>query len=412
MKFSGQGVKRFFLILSWAMYDMANQFFALNIVSLYFVRWLTLEKNTPELFYSIVFGVSTAFVALLAPVLGTIADIRSWHRLFLILFTLLCVFFTMILGITYNVYLALIFFGIANIGCQQAIIFYNALMFNISPRHKIGLVSGVGKMFGYFGAIIALIFTKSIIMEKGYQAVFLFTGILFFICALPCMIFVKDRPQDAKLQQNNRINKKQIMDIFKRMKTTLLNARDYGGLKEFLKAAFFGLCVVNVAMLFMSVYATKVFGLDNVQIINFIAFATVFAILGSIGSGIISDRIGYKQTMIWVFGLWIICLFGGALAIPPFHWFIGALAGISLGSTWVVSRALVISLVPPEKVGEAFGLFNLVGYLAGITGPIVWGIMLIALKPLGIIGYRIALMYLVPFVVVGGVFLIRINVKK
>ena len=185
--------KKNFLIVSWAMYDMANQFFALNIVSLYFVRWITFEKGAPEIFYSIAFGLSTIMLALLAPILGTIADIRRIHRPFLIFFTLLSVVFTMFLAFTEDVFLALLFFGIANIGCQTAVIFYNSLMLAISPEQRTGLVSGLGKMFGYFGAIIALVFTKPIIMKQGYQATFFLTGSLFFIFSLPCLIFVKDK---------------------------------------------------------------------------------------------------------------------------------------------------------------------------------------------------------------------------
>ena len=395
------------------MYDMANQFFALNIVSLYFVRWITLEKGAPEIFYAIAFGLSTLLIALLAPILGTIADIRRRHRHFLIFFTMLSVVFTMFLAFTEDIFLALLFFGIANIGCQTAVIFYNTLMLTISPDHRTGLVSGLGKMFGYFGAIIALIFTKPIIIKQGYQATFFLTGFLFFLFSLPCLIFVKDKTVDTKPGMPVLINKKLIVDLFKRLKKTLFSSNQYVSLREFLKAAFFVMCVVNVTMLFMSIYVTKVFGLNDIEIINFIAFATIFAVFGSISSGIISDRIGYKRTMMGIFMLWILCLFGGALAIPPFQWVIGALAGISLGSTWVVSRALVVSIVPKEMTGEAFGLFSFIGYISAAVGPIVFSLLLLALGHLGALGYRLALMSLIPFLIVGSFFLMRVpNIKS
>ncbi len=405
--------KNTFLILSWAMYDMANQFFALNIVSLYFVRWITLEKGAPEIFYSIAFGVSTLLIALLAPILGTIADLKRWHRRFLILFTLLSVIFTIFLTFTQNIFMALLFFAIANVGCQTAVVFYNALMLTISSKQRAGFVSGLGKMFGYFGAIIALIFTKPIIIKQGYQATFFLTGSLFFLFSLPCLIFVKDRSAPIELTKPVLINRKLSVDLFRRLKSTLFGSKEYGGLREFLKASFFGLCVVNVTMLFMSIYVTKVFGLGDIEIINFIAFSTIFAIIGSIGSGIISDWIGYKRTMMGVFLSWILCLFGASLAMPPFHWMIGALAGISLGSTWVVSRALVVSIVPREMTGEAFGLFNLIGYVSAAVGPIVWGLLLLVLGHLGTLGYRLALMSFIPFLIVGSIFLLRVpNIKS
>lgn len=372
-----------------------------------------MEKGAPEIFYSIAFGISTILIALLAPILGTIADIRRRHRHFLIFFTLLSVIFTMCLAFTEDIFMALLFFAIANVGCQTAVIFYNSLMLAISPDQRAGLVSGMGKMFGYFGAIIALVFTKPIIIKQGYQATFFLTGSLFFLFSLPCLIFVKDNSVNTKTGIPVIINRKLIVDIFSRLKITLFSSKQYGGLREFLKAAFFGLCVVNVTILFMSIYVTKVFGLNDIEIINFIAFATIFAIIGSIGSGIISDWIGYKRTMMGIFLLWIFCLFGAALAVPPFHWMIGALAGINLGSTWVVSRALVVSVVPREAAGEAFGLFNLIGYLSAAVGPILWGLLLLAMGHLGALGYRLALMSFIPFLIIGSIFLLRVpNIKS
>ncbi|MBU4304090.1 MAG: MFS transporter [Candidatus Omnitrophica bacterium] len=395
-------------ILSWAMYDMANQFFALNIVSLYFVRWLTIEKKAPELLYSLAFGISTFFIALLAPILGTVADMHGKHSPFLIFFTLLCIVFTMLLALTNSVLTALLFFAIANIGCQEAVIFYNSLMLTISRKENRGLISGLGKMFGYLGAIIALLVTKPVIAAKGYGAIFLLSGGLFFIFALPCMIFIKDAHVPERRPQAAPLDGGEIVRIFKRLKTTLFTDDCYCGLREFLKAAFLGLCVIQAIMLFMSVYATKAFGLNDAQIINFIAFSTLFAVIGSLGSGILSDRIGYKRAMMIVFLLWMVCLVASALVVPPFHLIVGALAGVSLGATWVVARALVMNIVPRDKTGEAFGLFNFVGYLSGIIGPILWGVLLIILQPFGMLGQRLVLLCFLPFFLIGYLYLMRV----
>jgi len=408
MKFTREKIRNSFLILSWALYDLANQFFALNVVSLYFPRWLTLEKKSPEILYSIFFGISMLLVAVCAPVLGTISDMRGRHKDFLIYFTLLSIVFTMAMGLSGNIFLGLLFFAIANFGCQGAIVFYNALMVKVAPKGRIGLVSGLGRMFGYIGALLALYLTKPVILNMGYQATFFLTAVLFLIFSLPCMIFIREAPLKEKLGLGRFLEKERLLQIFKRLKLTLFDSYRFGSLKDFLKAAFFGLCVVNVIILFMSVYAAKVFGLTEVQIINLIAFSTIFAILGSVVSGFISDIIGYRRSLIGVFFLWGICLLGGGLLRPPFHWLVGALAGISLGSTWVISRALVIRLIPREKIGEAFGLFNMVSYVSGIIGPLFWGLILLCFSPLGEWGYRLALLSLILFIVTGAVFLLRI----
>ncbi|MFC1624336.1 MFS transporter [Candidatus Omnitrophota bacterium] len=412
MRFTREKANKSFLVLSWALYDLANQFFALNVVSLYFPRWLTIEKKSPEILYGLSFGVSMFLIAICAPILGAISDMGARRKEFLIYFTLLSVVFTMALGLAPNVFLGLVFFAIANFGCQGAVVFYNALMVDVAPRNKIGFVSGVGRMFGYIGAILALYFTKPVILKAGYQATFVLTGIFFLIFSLPCMIFIKERQSKERVSLRYLLGKERLQEIFKRLRSTISGSYKFRELRNFLKAAFFALCAVNAIILFMSVYAGKVFHLKEAQIIDLIAFSAIFAILGSIVSGFISDIIGYRRSLIGVFFLWIICFLGAVFLKPPFHWFIGALAGISLGSTWVISRALVVKLVPEEKIGEAFGLFNMVGYLSGIIGPLFWGGILLCFSSLGDVRYRLACFSLSLFVGIGCIFLLRARKEK
>lgn len=413
MQFNKEKIKNGFLILSWALYDLANQFFVLNVVSLYFVRWLTLEKRSPEILYSLSFGASSFLVAISAPILGTISDMRGRHKPFLVYLTILSVVFTALLGSSENVFLNLLFFAIANLGCQLAIVFYNALMVNISPPSRLGLISGLGRVFSYSGAILALYLMKPIVLKKGYQATFFPTGFFFLIFSLPCLIFIKDRPLKEKIDSIYFFKKEKIFKILRDLKINLWETYKFPGMKDFLKAAFFGLCAVNVVTLFMSIYATKVFGLNEAQIINLIAFSTIFAIISSFFSGYLSDYIGYKRCLSATFILWAICFSLGAFARNIyFYWSIGALVGIALGSIWVVSRALAVKLVPEEKIGEVFGLFNLVGYLSAIIGTIFWGLILWFLSPLGQWSYRIALFSLNLFMVLGFIFILNIPQDK
>lgn len=398
------------LIFAWGLYDLANQFFALNIVSLYFIRWITIEKQTPELFFGISFGLSMLLVAILAPFLGAVSDLMHRHRFFLIVFTLLSIIFTISLGLTENVIWGLTFFAIANFGCQAAVIFYNALLINIAPIDKIGFVSGIGKMLGYCGAVIGLYIIRPLVLESGYHAAFVPTGLLFFIFALPCMLFIKDRGFQARSNTPSFLETVKYSLSFKQFLKRNVDFIRAQRLHNFLKAAFFCLIVVNTIMIFMSVYVTRVFGLTEPQIINLVLFSTFFAIGGSFFSGYISDYLGYKKSLYFVFLIWGICLLSGAVAKNIiFYWIIGPLVGVALGSTWVILRALVIQITPADKIGEGFGLFNLIGYVSAIAGALIWGGLLWFLSPLyGELGYRIALAALIIFLLPGFVYLRRI----
>ncbi len=406
-------IKTGFLILSWGLYDLANQFFALNVVSLYFVRWVTIEKHTPEIFYSISFGISTFLVAVAGLILGAISDIVGRRQPFLLWLTITSVLFTISLGWINNIILALLLFIVANFGCQTATVFYNAMMANIAPAGKAGMVSGIGKVLSYSGAVLAVYFVKPVVLKYGYQAAFLPTGVLFLVFALPCLIFIKDKSPQDRINLFSFFKKDQITAIFGSLRRTILERQAFPNLVYFLKAIFFGFSAVNIIMLFMSVYATRAFGLNESQVIDLIVFATLFAMVGSFVSGYLSDRIGSKNALIATYILWIICFTFGALAKTlPSYWIAGALTGIALGSMWVVSRAAVLQIVPPEKMGEVFGLLNLVGYSSAIIGTFFWGVMLLFFSRLGAIGYRISLFSLNIFLLCGLFFLFRIKNEK
>lgn len=241
-------IKSSSLVLAWGLYDLANQFFALNVVSLYFVRWITLEKGASEIFYSISFGISTFLVGISAPILGAISDKIERRRPFLVSLTLLSIIFTMLLGVPKSIILGLLFFAIANFGCQLAIVFYNAQMVDIAPKDKIGPVSGFGRMLGYSGALLALYLIKPLVLKSGYQATFLPTGILFFIFSLPCMLFIRDKQTKERINLVSFLKKEKIFGIFKDIRATFSDVRKLPGLSDFLKATFFGLCAVNAVI--------------------------------------------------------------------------------------------------------------------------------------------------------------------
>ncbi|HEO64147.1 MAG TPA: MFS transporter [Candidatus Omnitrophica bacterium] len=396
-------------IIAWGMYDLANQFFALSIVSLYFVRWVTIEKGAPEIFHSIFFAVSALSIAAAAPIMGAISDLTRRRRVFLVSFTLLSVVFTMMLGVSDNVFLGLTFFAIANFGCQVAVVFYNAILINIAPKNKIGLISGFGKMLGYAGAVIALYLMKPIVLRYGYQATFFPTGLLFLIFASPCLLLVKDINPRMDIGLISFARKEKVLEIFKRLKSILSQSSSYPGLVDFLKTSFFGMCAINAIIVFMAVYATRVFHMDEPQIIRLLMLSTVFAMAGSLITGYASDRLGALRMLMAIFILWGFCFsFGAFIETEGFYWFIGALVGVSLGSTWAVLRAAGIKLVSADMMGELFGLFNIVGYISGAVGAVFWGIIVFVFSPLGELSYRIALFGLNIFLVIGFVFLLRI----
>ncbi len=385
-------------MFSWAMYDFANTIFAMNVISLYFALWVTIDKAGEDILYSIAISGSMLFAAASAPILGAVSDRIQRKMPFLIGFTIVCCICTALIGIVHNLLFGLILFAIANYCFQLGDVFYNSLLPIVSNGKRIGRVSGYGTSLGYVGTIVGLILVSPFVIKYGRQAAFIPTGIFFLLFALPCFVFVRDRKQfhNRKLVQSEPI----VKAAFFKIKTTIINIKQYAGLLRFLVAGFIALNAINTVFIFMSVYVKKIGGFSGQEIIFFYIICSIFAILGAFFAGFITDLIGAKKTFTGVLMLW--CL-GAVLAIISFHkllfWVIGPFIGITLGGTWTSARVLIVNLSPSDMYGEIFGFYGLIGKTATIIGPLIWGAVVWGFGSLGLIKYRIAVFILLLFLI-------------
>lgn len=395
-------------IVAWAMYDLAGTIFAMNVITLYFALWVTVDMHRQDIFYSLSFSVSMLFAALSAPILGAVSDQLKKRMPFLIVLTLMSCVFTSFIGITNHFILALVFFAIANYCYQLGDIIYNALLPDVSENKNVGKVSGIGKGFAYFGTIVGLAIISPFAIKYGRQATFIPSSVIFLIFALPCFFFVKDR-QHFQFIKTKIVWKKIIKNSFAEIKKTINNIKKFTGLGSFLVSIFFAFNAINTIFIFMSVYINKIIGFSSEQIIIFYIFSSIFAILGSVCSGYVTDKIGAKRTLSYAYIAWLINLVIATLSQDKtIFWILGPIVGISLGATWTSARTLTTYLSPKTMYGEIFGLYGLVIKMGSVFGPIVWGTVILSFSSLGLIKYRIAVASLTVFLILGLVILQRV----
>jgi UMF1 family MFS transporter len=354
-------------IVSWSFYDFANTIFSMNVISLYFALWVTVDKGGADILYSVILSGSMLAVALSVPVYGAISDHTGRRRLPLAVLTLICVSATAAIGFFDQLGVGRCLFFIANYCYQSSMVFYNGMLPEVSRGANVGLVSGYGVALGYLGSVVGLLAVKPFVAEGGRLAAFIPTALMFFVFALPCLIFNKDFSQ-------KNVPKLQFGETFLVLKNTYREASKYKNLIKFVLIHFLILDVVNTIVAFMAVYANKVIGFDDNQINTFMIIATLTAMLGSFGVGWLvkekGNRISYWAVLIlWAFVL-LLAVFSQTEAM---FWAVGPLAGIGMGGVWVVSRSFLIELAPKEKVGEFFGLYGLAGKMSSIFGPLIWG---------------------------------------
>lgn len=151
----------------------------------------------------------------------------------------------------------------------------------------------------------------------------------------------------------------------------------------------------NTVVANMSLYGRVVFDMSQGEIRNLLLFSTVFAAAGAVGSGFLTDRLGPKRSLVLVVVLWLAAV-GFATAATE-AWMllaVGPLVGVALGATWVVSRVMLVSLSPPDQIGEFFGFYALASKVSAVTGPALAGVILTVSDGLGEGAYRLAVLSL------------------
>ncbi len=375
-------------IVSWSFYDFANTIFSMNVISLYFALWVTVDKGGSDLLYSVVLSGSMLAVALSVPIFGTISDQTGRRRIPLTILTLICVAATSAIGFFDQLAIGLCCFFLANYCYQSAMVFYNGMLPQISKGTNVGLISGYGVALGYLGSVVGLLAVKPFVEEGGRLAAFFPTALIFLIFALPCLIFVKDPEQE-------NVSKVQFSKTFQTLKKTYQEASKYKNLIKFVLIHFLILDVVNTIIAFMSIYANKVIGFDDNQINTFMIVATLAAMVGSFGIGWLVKAKGNRLSYWFVLILWAVVLLMIAVSqTEAMFWVVGPLAGIGMGGVWVVSRSFLVELAPKEKLGEFFGLYSLAGKMASIFGPLIWGLVVWAFSSTETFKYRAAVFVL------------------
>jgi MFS transporter, UMF1 family len=390
-------------VAAWVLYDFAATIFTVSILSFFFPLWLGDELGAGADLFNYVVAGSMSLVVLTAPVLGTVADFRQRRKPFLILFTLLAIACTAALDAFGTVVTAVALFVAGNYGFQSAQIFYNSLLPGVAGERGTGRVSGYGVAAGYVGTILALVaFTylvtdpeevRSLLGPLGWwietegelnSNAFVPTAVVYLLFSLPAFFLVPDR----RVRPPRPVS---ILEGYRNVFRTIREIRRYPGVGVFIISTILYTDTANTVTTNMSLYGRTVFEMEQEEIRNLLLFSTVFAAAGAVGSGFLADRIGPKRTLIIVLISWLAAISLATVATEAWMLLlVGPLVGIALGSTWVVSRVMLIALSPPEKVGEFFGFYSLAGRFSAVTGPALAGIILTVFSALGPGAYRLA----------------------
>ena len=406
-------------LFGWCLYDWANSAFPTVITTFVFAAYFTKAIATDEIAGTSQWGYAISLsglaVAVLAPILGAVADHGGRRKPWIAAFTILCAAASAFLWLAEPdvsfVLLALVLAGFANFAFEMAMVFYNAMLPDLTPRDRIGRLSGWGWGLGYAGglaclalALVALVETETPIfgLDKDKAEHLRATGPLvaawMVVFAVPLFLWTPDRPRrDLGSVEALKRGWTSLIDTLKR-------ARDYKDLVRYLIARMIYIDGLNTLFAFGGIYAAGSFGMDFSELIIFGIAINLTAGLGAAGFAWVDDWIGPKRTIqIAVSGLAVL---GAGLVLvegKTLFWAFALPLGIFVGPAQSASRSLMAHLAPAEIRTEMFGLYALSGKATAFVGPalLAWVTVLFNSQRAGMA--TILVFFLVGLVILSGV---------
>ena len=340
-------------------------------------------------------SVSLLLVVVSGPVIGAVADSRAWKKELLVWFWGLCVALTVGLafvpsgeGGVWAVALAMALYIPANIAFNLGENMLAAFLPELAGRGTIGRVSAIGWTMGYVGALALLVLTLVLMLafdlrdESQWRPLFVFAGLWFGVMALPTVLLLKEEARPRALPGARTL----VGAGVKRVVDSVTHASAFRDLSVFLVAFFVYAFGVQAVIFFSGIIARDDFGFGTTKLVLFIAVTAIAAGVGAVAVGMVQDRLGHKNTVAVVLGLWVLNGLGlaglawgldlGMIDRGPAEgvlWVLGNGIGLALGAVGSASRACVGYFTPRHRTAEFFGLWGLAYKSAGVFGAAGFG---------------------------------------
>lgn len=363
-------------IFIWSLFDFANTSFSIVVVTfiyaVYFKKVVANGQSIGDLYWSIGTSVAMVITAIIAPVLGAIADYSAGKKRFLLFFTLLCITGTSSLFFvgSGDIFSGVLLFILANVGFEAGLVFYDAFLPEITEPKNYGRVSGYGFGMGYLGSLATLAIVYPFILSDKIRESFPVAALFFLFFSLPLFIYLKDNRK--KVEEH-----KSFISIgINRVWNTISHLKYHKNLALFLLAYFFYIEGVNTIIFFSGNYASSTLGFSDTELLIFFLTVQTTAIAGSVILGIVADSIGQKKTIIITLFMWLITILIAYLITDKNGFYVvGLIAGAAMGSSQSTSRSMMSKLTPPERKTEFFGFYSFFGKSSAIIGPLVFGLV-------------------------------------
>ncbi|MEO6239127.1 MAG: MFS transporter [Vicinamibacterales bacterium] len=406
---------------AWAMYDWANSAFQTTIVAaifpIYFQKVAAAGMPGPVATSRFAWATTIAilFVAILAPVLGAMADHAPLKKRLLGLFMGVgAVATAAMFFITRGDWqLALALFVVANIGVAGSIVFYESLLPHIAAKEELDRVSTAGYALGYLGGGVLL--AVNILMmskpqwfllpdrEVAVRASLASVAVWWLLFSIPLFRHV---PEPAsRLNPSQRVTGLALGSAVRRLLETLRELRRYRQAFMLLLAFLLYNDGIQTIIRMATTYGTEI-GIDENAMITALLITQFIGVPFGFLFGFFAARVGAKPAVfVGLAAYSLITILGYFMRTATHFYLLAIMVGMVQGGTQALSRSLFASMIPKHKSSEFFAFFGVFERYAGILGPALFA-WVVAHSGTS----RNAILSVLAFFVIGGALLTRVDV--
>ena len=417
----------------WYFYDFANSTFSTTVITLFlgpyltdvaqsaanpagFVQFLGIDIRATSVF-AFAAGISVLLQVLVLPLVGAIADRTERKRELLGGFAFVGALATCLMFFIQgdNWLYGVLILLIANVSFGASIVVYNAFLPDIATPDERDRVSSRGWAMGYVGGAILLVLNLAFFLSSESMGVSKADAVRFCLLSagiwwagftlIPYKVLASVTPRPKDLSAGVGAG-----GSFKQLFRTLGGMRAVPVTLTFLIAYLFYNDGVQTVIALSATYGSEELGLGGTTLIVAILIVQVIAIVGALTLGRLAGSFGAKNVVLGSLVLWtltIVIAFFLPKGSSTLFYVLAALIGFVLGGSQALSRSLFSQLIPSGKEAEYFGVYEISERGTSWIGPIVFAVVN------QITGsYRLALIALVVFFVVGGALLLTVNVRR
>jgi len=371
---------------SWILQDFGNSAYSITITTailpLFFksVAASHLADATSTAYWGYANSLATLLIALLAPLLGTIADFRGVKKKLFTAFTLVAILSSAMLATVGEgqwIY-ALVIYVITAVAFNGSSIYYDAFLTDVTTDERMDEISSKGFGFGYLGGTIPFIISLGIILsaERLGLTVTLATQMAFLITAVWWMIFTIPMLKNVKQKYYIEGKPSKIKESFLMLAATARDIVKNKMVLYFMIAYFFYIDGVHTVITMATAYGVDV-GVDSDRLLIILVAIQLVAFPFALLYGKLAKVFGARKMILTgIITYTFISIYGFFLKTELDFWILAMLVASAQGGIQALSRSYFGKLIPKNKSAEYFSIFNIFGKVSSIFGPLLMGIVI------------------------------------